>query len=133
MMNIHMLVWGAKHVGPVSDLRMDADPATTWMQMAVSHARQVAKNHIRPDGSTYHIVEYNPFEGTVNRRYTYQVEDVHQGWWVRLGLRQAAAALIGLKVGLAGSWAQFSCHKAHHHVACALPTAPTMLLDNVCC
>jgi unsaturated chondroitin disaccharide hydrolase len=73
MINIHMLVWGAKHVGPAQDLRMDADPATTWMQMAIAHARQVTKNHIRPDGSTYHIVEYNPFEGTVNRRYTYQV------------------------------------------------------------
>lgn len=41
MINIHMLVWGAKHIGPVSDLRMDADPATTWMNMALAHARQV--------------------------------------------------------------------------------------------
>jgi hypothetical protein len=41
MINIHMLVWGAKHIGPVSDLRMDADPATTWMDMALAHARQV--------------------------------------------------------------------------------------------
>lgn len=73
MINIHMLMWGAKHVGPAQDLRMDADPATTWRNMAIAHARQVAKNHIRPDGSTYHIVEYNPFDGSVNRRYTYQV------------------------------------------------------------
>lgn len=76
MINIQMLVWGAKHVGQVHDLRMDADPASTWMQMAISHARQVAKNHVRPDGSSYHIVEYNPFDGTVNRRYTYQVRVV---------------------------------------------------------
>jgi unsaturated chondroitin disaccharide hydrolase len=72
MINIQLLVWGARHAGPTNDLRMDADPATTWMQMAIAHARQVAKNHVRPDGSTYHIVEYNPFDGTVNRRYTYQ-------------------------------------------------------------
>lgn len=72
MMNIQMLVWGAQHVGPVQDLRMDANPAQTWMDMAVAHARKVAANHVRPDGSTYHIVEYNPFNGGVNRRYTYQ-------------------------------------------------------------
>lgn len=47
MINIHMLVWGAKHIGPVSDLRMDADPATTWMNMALAHARQVRCNTTR--------------------------------------------------------------------------------------
>jgi hypothetical protein len=64
MINIQMLVWGAQHVGgPAQDLRMDPDPAATWMHMAQEHARQVAKNHMRPDGSTYHIVEYNPNTG----------------------------------------------------------------------
>jgi hypothetical protein len=66
MINIQMLVWGAQHVGgPAQDLRMDPDPAATWMNMAQEHARQVAKNHMRPDGSTYHIVEYNPNTGTM--------------------------------------------------------------------
>jgi unsaturated chondroitin disaccharide hydrolase len=83
MINIHMLMWGAKHVGPTQDLRMDADPATTWKNMAIAHARQVAKNHIRPDGSTYHIVEYNPFDGSVNRRYTYQVQLAGGTAWMR--------------------------------------------------
>jgi hypothetical protein len=44
---------------------MDPDPAATWMNMAQEHARQVAKNHMRPDGSTYHIVEYNPNTGVL--------------------------------------------------------------------
>jgi unsaturated chondroitin disaccharide hydrolase len=66
MINIQMLVWGAQHVGgPAQDLRMDPDPAATWMNMAQEHARQVAKNHMRPDGSTYHIVEYNPNTGVL--------------------------------------------------------------------
>jgi hypothetical protein len=66
MMNIQMLVWGVQHVdSPARDLRMDADPAATWMSMAQEHARQVAKNHVRPDGSTYHIVEYNPNTGVI--------------------------------------------------------------------
>lgn len=74
MMNIQLLVWGAQHVhewGPWTDT-MDSDPATTWMTMAIDHARQVAANHVRPDGTTYHIVEYQPDTGGVNARYTYQ-------------------------------------------------------------
>lgn len=64
MINIQMLVWGAQHVeSPARDLRMDPDPAATWMAMAKEHARQVARNHVRPDGSTFHIVEYNPNTG----------------------------------------------------------------------
>lgn len=133
MMNIHMLVWGAKHVGPVSDLRMDADPATTWMQMAVSHARQVAKNHIRPDGSTYHIVEYNPFEGTVNRRYTYQVGVCTRTGWVWLGCDRDRRAVIQFGAGLTGNWVSCSFLKHTNHVAHTLPTAPPTPLDNVCC
>lgn len=35
----------------------------TWLNMAMEHARQVAANHVRPDGTTYHIVEYNPNTG----------------------------------------------------------------------
>lgn len=69
-----MLVWGAKHVRdwPNWSDTMDLDPATAWMEMAVEHARQVAANHVRPDGSTYHIVEYHPDTGAVHAQYTYQ-------------------------------------------------------------
>jgi hypothetical protein len=54
MMNIELLMVGAALGGPRSWL--DAGPQD-WVDMAVSHARQVAKNHIRPDNSTYHVVE----------------------------------------------------------------------------
>lgn len=67
MINIQMLVWGAQHVGPVQDLRMDMNPSDTWLDMAMQHARQVAANHVRPDGSTYHIVEYNPNTGGLTK------------------------------------------------------------------
>lgn len=98
--NVLMLAWGARHVGPADEvraLRMDTDPQQEWMDMAIAHARQVtehgrcavldctggrprlmraslcaatrallsatvcaaqvAANHVRPDGTTYHIVE----------------------------------------------------------------------------
>ncbi|KAF6260329.1 Six-hairpin glycosidase-like protein [Scenedesmus sp. NREL 46B-D3] len=81
MINIQMLVWGAQHVGsPAKDLRMDPDPAATWLTMAQEHARQVAKNHVRPDGSTFHIVEYNPNTGSINKRYTYQGHAANSTW-----------------------------------------------------
>jgi unsaturated chondroitin disaccharide hydrolase len=35
-------------------------------------AHQVAKEHIRPDGTTFHIVEYDWWSGTVIKKYTYQ-------------------------------------------------------------
>lgn len=59
MINLHMLVWGAanvKKLGGYTNL-VDMDPAENWMSMAEGHARQVAANHVRPDGSTFHIVE----------------------------------------------------------------------------
>ncbi|WIA29685.1 hypothetical protein OEZ86_012168 [Tetradesmus obliquus] len=81
MINIQMLVWGAQHVeSPARDLRMDADPAATWMGMAKEHARQVARNHVRPDGTTFHIVEYNPNTGSINKRYTYQGHADNSTW-----------------------------------------------------
>jgi hypothetical protein len=108
MMNIQMLVWGAQHVGPVQDLRMDANPSKTWMDMAVAHARKVAANHVRPDGSTYHIVEYNPFNGGVNRRYTYQVR------------RRALLLLLGAlgQLGVHMSLAHTTCLALSHSLRC---------------
>ena len=64
MINIQLLVWGSQNVGgPSSDLRMDVNPQETWLEMAKNHARQVAANHVRADGTTYHIVEYHPNTG----------------------------------------------------------------------
>jgi hypothetical protein len=40
--------------------------------MAVSHALQTMKNHVRADGSTYHVVEYDSSTGEVIERVTHQ-------------------------------------------------------------
>eukprot|EP00775_Hariotina_reticulata_P005761 gene5761-6001_t len=90
MINIPLLMWASRHVGKPQDLRMFADPETTYREMAINHARQVAKNHIRPDGTSYHIVEYQPLTGGINKRYTYQGYKDNSTWargqsWAILG------------------------------------------------
>ncbi|KAG9087170.1 hypothetical protein FRC07_012886, partial [Ceratobasidium sp. 392] len=38
----------------------------------IKHADTTIKNHIRPDGSSYHVVDYNENTGAVIKRYTAQ-------------------------------------------------------------
>lgn len=105
LVNVQMLLWGAKHVGPPNAhtaLRMDTDPAAAWRDMAISHARATAKNHLRPDGSSYHVVEYNPENRPpfINKRYTYQGYADESVWargqsWALLGF-----ALMYAETGL---------------------------------
>ena len=40
--------------------------------VAISHANTTMKNHYRPDFTTYHLVDYNPADGSVNRKQTVQ-------------------------------------------------------------
>ncbi|MDQ3098132.1 MAG: glycoside hydrolase family 88 protein [bacterium] len=61
IMNIEMLFWAAKNGG-----------GQHLHTMAVSHALKTAQNHVRPDGGTYHVVDYNQTTGAVIRQYTHQ-------------------------------------------------------------
>lgn len=54
LMNINILYWASQVTG---------DPRFT--QMAVAHADTVLANHLRPDGSVYHIVAFDPDTGAV--------------------------------------------------------------------
>lgn len=40
--------------------------------MAVSHALKTMSNHVRADGSTYHVVDYNPTTGVVKSKRSAQ-------------------------------------------------------------
>jgi hypothetical protein len=44
----------------------------SFYNMAVSHANQTLKNHFREDNSSYHVVDYNPKDGSVIKRITHQ-------------------------------------------------------------
>lgn len=57
-----------------------------FYNIAVSHANTTLKNHFREDGSSYHVVDYNPEDGSVIKRITHQglfdesVWSRGQGW-----------------------------------------------------
>ncbi|KAK1219605.1 hypothetical protein PQX77_017677 [Marasmius sp. AFHP31] len=61
MMNIDLLFTSAKLTGN-----------QTLSTLAQTHADTTMKNHIRPDGSTWHVVEYDENTGAVLRRRTGQ-------------------------------------------------------------
>jgi len=82
MMNLELLFWAARHGG---------DPA--WYHMAVSHALQTRKNSVRPDGSTYQVVDYDPTTGVVTGRGTHAGYDAESTW-----SRGQAWALYGFAI-----------------------------------
>ncbi|WP_254507576.1 hypothetical protein [Anatilimnocola floriformis] len=59
MMNVELLFNAAKHGGTTSKGGTSQD----LYNMAASHATQAMLNHVRPDGSTYHVVTYNTATG----------------------------------------------------------------------
>jgi len=61
MMNLELLFWAARHTRDSS-----------LYDIAVSHADKTLENHFRPDGSSYHVVEYDPKTGQVLRKRTEQ-------------------------------------------------------------
>lgn len=61
MMNLELLTWVAREA---SEPRL--------RDIAVSHADNTLKNHFRPDASTWHVVDYNPTNGAVIGKQTYQ-------------------------------------------------------------
>ncbi|MBN2600961.1 MAG: glycoside hydrolase family 88 protein, partial [Candidatus Marinimicrobia bacterium] len=61
MMNLELLFWAAKETG---DYR--------YYETAYRHALTAMKELIRSDGSSYHVVEFNPTSGEIVRKYTHQ-------------------------------------------------------------
>ncbi len=65
MMNIELLFWGAAHTS-------SPEQGLTWLTHGVSHADVTAASHLRADGSTYHLVDFDPDDGTILSRETVQ-------------------------------------------------------------
>ena len=61
MMNLELLMEAARLTG--------SDSLRT---MAVTHAKTTIRNHFRPDGTSYHVVDYDPRTGEVRWRGTHQ-------------------------------------------------------------
>ncbi len=69
LMNIELLFWGARHGGP-----------RAWRRMAHRHALTTLRDHVRPDGSTYHVVDYDADTGAVLGKRTVQGASRDSTW-----------------------------------------------------
>jgi len=61
MMNLELLMWSAR-----------AANEPRYSEVAIAHAHTTLKNHFRPDGSSVHLVDYDPKTGAVRARVTVQ-------------------------------------------------------------
>lgn len=69
MMNLELLMWATKVTGD-----------STYAKVAITHANTTLKNHFRPDGSSYHLVNYNPSTGGINVKQTVQGYADQSAW-----------------------------------------------------
>lgn len=61
LMNLELLFFASRVTGD-----------SFYKDMAVRHAQTTLKNHIRPDFSSYHVVDYDPETGEVKSKETHQ-------------------------------------------------------------
>lgn len=83
LMNLPLLYWASRETG---------DPR--FRQVAEAHTETVLKHFLYPDGSTKHIVEFNPHSGAYVTNHGGQGYDAQGAW-----SRGNAWALYGLALG----------------------------------
>ncbi len=69
LMNLELLFWAAQNGG---------DP--NLFTLARNHALRSLQEHVRPDGSTYHVVDFDPASGNVLWKGTYQGHADNSTW-----------------------------------------------------
>lgn len=69
MMNLEFLTQASK---------LSGDPR--YRDIAVMHANTTIKNHYRPDHSSYHVIDYNPVDGSIVGRKTAQGAFDESAW-----------------------------------------------------
>lgn len=69
MMNLELLFWATEFSGDSS-----------YYEIAINHANTTLKNHFRDDFSTYHVINYNPVDGSVKEKKTHQGAFDESSW-----------------------------------------------------
>jgi len=69
MMNLELLLWAAQAGG-----------APHYREIAEKHADTTLANHYRPDGSSYHVVDYDPATGKAVQHVTHQGAADSSAW-----------------------------------------------------
>ncbi len=73
MMNLELLMWAADHT-------TDQTKAQLWRNIAITHALTTMNEHVRADGSTYHVVRFNETTGEVEHKRTAQGYNNESTW-----------------------------------------------------
>lgn len=71
MMNLELLFAATRITGD-----------STYFRVAERHAATTEEHHFRPDGSSYHVVDFDPGTGTARKRETHQGA-YHESAWAR--------------------------------------------------
>jgi unsaturated chondroitin disaccharide hydrolase len=69
MMNLEILFWAARHGG-----------SRDLYEIAVNHANKTIENHLREDGSSFHVVVYDTASGKVKEKRTAQGLSAGSAW-----------------------------------------------------
>ena len=69
MMNLELLMYAFKETRD-----------SAFYHIAVTHANTTLRNHFRDDYSAYHVVDYNPQTGAVQKKHTHQGAADESAW-----------------------------------------------------
>jgi len=69
MMNLELLMFAFAETKEAS-----------FKEIAISHANKTIENHYRPDGSSFHVVDFDPNTGAVLKRQTHQGYSDPSAW-----------------------------------------------------
>lgn len=69
LMNLELLCWASKAAG-----------IPRYEQIAIAHADTTLRTHMRPDGSSFHVVDFDPATGAVLSRGTHQGAADNSTW-----------------------------------------------------
>ncbi|CAM4266722.1 Glycosyl Hydrolase Family 88 [Pedobacter westerhofensis] len=114
MMNLELLFWATRMTGDSS-----------FYKIAVTHANTTMKNHFRPDYSSWHVINYNPETGAVQKKQTAQGFADESAW-----ARGQAWGLYGFTVMYRETHDQKYLDQANH-IAAFILSNPNMPKDKI--
>jgi len=114
MMNLELLFWATRMTGDSS-----------FYKIAVTHANTTMKNHFRPDYSSWHVINYNPETGAVQKKQTAQGFADESAW-----ARGQAWGLYGFTVMYRETHDKKYLDQANH-IAAFILSNPTMPKDKI--
>ncbi len=90
MTNLELLFWGAQQ----NQIEEDYQGQEGWRDMALNHALRTLTDMVRPDGGTYHVVDYEPYTGSIRLKETLQGAGTETTWargqtWAMYGYTMA--------------------------------------------